>query len=121
VRHVEQLLLTAIAEGHTEAVLGPDDLLVVLLPLGHPRVDGALRRRFVALLQRRDPSGAVMGTLRAYLATGSDPETARQELVHANTVSYRLGRVREITGLDPRVPRDAALLVLGLGLPEENP
>jgi hypothetical protein len=121
VRHVEQLLLTAIAEGHTEAVLGPDDLLVEQLLLGNPRVAGALRRRVVALLQRRDPSGAVIGTLRVYLATGSVPETARQELVHANTVSYRLGRVREITGLDPRVPRDAALLVLGLGLPEENP
>jgi hypothetical protein len=29
--------------------------------------------------------------------------------------------VREITGLDPRTPRDCALLVLGLGLPEELP
>ena len=121
VRHVEQLLLTALAEGYTEAVLGPDDLLVEQLLLGNPRVAGALRRKVVALLQRKDPSGAVMGTLRVYLATGSVPETARREVVHANTVSYRLGRVRDITGLDPRVPRDSALLVLGLGLPEENP
>ena len=120
VRHVEELLLTALAEGHTEALLGPDDLLVEQLLLGNPRVTGALRRRVVELLARKDPSGAVLGTLRAYLASGSVPETARQELVHANTVSYRLGRVRDITGLDPRVPRDAALLVLGLGLPEEN-
>jgi sugar diacid utilization regulator len=59
--------------------------------------------------------------LRTYLETGSVPETARREVVHANTVGYRLNRVRDITGLDPRVPRDGTLLVLGLGLPEEQP
>jgi hypothetical protein len=119
VQHVERLLLTALAEGHAEGVLGPDDLLVEQLLLGNSRVAGALRRRVLDLLVRRDPSGAVVGTLRVYLETGSVPETARRELVHANTVGYRLGRVRDLTGLDPRVPRDAALLVLGLGLPEE--
>ena len=46
--------------------------------------------------------------------------TARRELVHANTVLYRLGRVRELTGLDPRRPNESALLVLGLGLPQEE-
>jgi len=61
-----------------------------------------------------------MATLRTYLETGSIPETARREVVHSNTVGYRLNRVREITGLDPRTPRDSALLVLGLGLPEEQ-
>jgi hypothetical protein len=121
VQHVERLLLTALAEGHTEGVLGPDDLLVEQLLLGNPRVAGALRRRVVDVLARRDPSGAVIGTLRMYLETGSVPETARRELVHANTVGYRLGRVRDLTGLDPRIPRDSALLVLGLGLPQEDP
>lgn len=120
VQHVERLLLTALAEGHTEGVLGPDDLLVEQLLLGNARVAGALRRRVVDLLARRDPSGAVLGTLRVYLETGSVPETARREVVHANTVGYRLGRVRDLTGLDPRVPRDATLLVLGLGLPQEE-
>jgi len=122
VQHVERLLLTALAEGHQEGVLGPDDLLVEQLLLGNPRVAGALGRRVLDVLTRRDPSGAVIGTLRIYLETGSVPETARREVVHANTVGYRLGRVRDLTGLDPRIPRDSALLVLGLGLPvEENP
>jgi hypothetical protein len=120
VQHVERLLLTAMAEGHSEGVLGPDDLLVEQLLLGNPRVAGALRRRVIDVLARRDPSGAVIGTLRVYLETGSVPETARRELVHANTVGYRLGRVRDLTGLDPRVPSDSALLVLGLGLPQED-
>jgi len=119
VRSVEQLLVTALAEGHTEGAFGPDDLLVEQLLLGNERVADALRRRVVDVLATRDPGGAIVGTLHCYLATGSIPETGRREHVHPNTVAYRLGRVRELTGLDPRVPRESALLVLGLGLPKE--
>lgn len=121
VRSVEQLLTTACAEGHARGAFGPDDLLVEQLLLGNDRVSDALRRRVADVLAARDPGGAIVGTLRCYLATGSIPETARREHVHANTVAYRLGRVRELTELDPRVPRDGALLVLGLGLPKETP
>jgi hypothetical protein len=120
VHHVERLLLTALAEGQATGAFGPDDLLVEQLLIGNERVADALRRRVLELLTRRDPSGVVLATLRTYLDTGSVPETARREVVHANTVGYRLNRVREITGLDPRIPRDSSLLVLGLGLPEET-
>ena len=120
VQHVERLLLTALAEGRTNGAFGPDDLLVEQLLLGNERVAGALRRRVLEVLEARDPGGVVVQTLRTFLATGSVPETARREHVHANTVGYRLGRVRDITGLDPRVPQDCALLVLGLGLPAEE-
>jgi hypothetical protein len=119
VQHVERLLLTAMAEGHTRGHFGPEDLLVEQLLLGNDRVADTLRRRISGVLVSRDPGGVIVATLRTYLATGSVPDTARQELVHSNTVSYRLGRVRELTGLDPRVPRESALLVLGLGLPQE--
>ncbi|TAL20186.1 MAG: PucR family transcriptional regulator, partial [Frankiales bacterium] len=119
VQSVERLLVTALAEGFTTGAFGPDDLLVEQLLLGNERVADALRRRIGDVLAARDPGGSVASTLRCYLSTGSIPETARRELVHANTVAYRLGRVKELTGLDPRVPRDSALLVLGLGLPKE--
>ena len=79
----------------------------------------SLRRRVADVLTARDPGGVIVGSLQVYLATGSIPETARREHVHPNTVAYRLGRVRELTGLDPRVPAESALLVLGLGLPTE--
>jgi DNA-binding PucR family transcriptional regulator len=36
--------------------------------------------------------------------------------VHANTVVYRLRRVRELTGRDPHDPDDLLLLSLGLKL-----
>ena len=121
VQHVERLLLTALAEGHATGYFGPDDLLVEQLLLGNERVTEALRRRIADVLDARDTGGVVVATLRTYLETGSIPETARREMVHANTVGYRLGRVRDLTGLDPRVPRDSALLVLGLGLPAEEP
>ena len=117
VQHVERLLVTALAEGHRRGAFGPDDLLVEQLLLGNERVAAALRLRVLDVLAARDPAGVVLGTLRTYLDTGSVPETARRETVHPNTVTYRLGRVRELTGLDPRLPRDSALLVLGLGLP----
>ena len=121
VGQVERLLSTAVAEGHVEGTFGPDDLLVEQLLLGNERVADALRRRVDDVLRSRDPSGVLVTTLREYLRTGSVPETARREVVHANTVGYRLGRVRDLTGLDPRVPEDSALLLLGLGLPEEKP
>ena len=120
VSHVEKLVGAALSEGHTEGVFGPDDLLVEQLLLGNERVAAALRRRVVDQLAARDSSGVLADTLRVYLSCGSIPETARLEHVHANTVGYRLSRVRDLTGLDPRVPRDAVLLVLGLGLPQET-
>ena len=118
--HVEQLLLTALAEGQDEGAFGPDDLLVEQLLLGNARVAKSLRRGVLEALAGRDPGGSLLDTLRTFLDTGSVPETARREVVHPNTVSYRLGRVRDLTGLDPRLPRESALLVLGLGLPQEE-
>jgi hypothetical protein len=97
-------------------VYGPDDLLVEQLMLAAPRLTSALRRRVNDALAVRDPSGILGATLRTYLSCGSVPETARLEVVHPNTVGYRLSRVRDLLGLDPRVPRQAALLVLGLGV-----
>ena len=116
VGHVEALLEAAVSEGRTAGAYGPDDLLVEQLLLGNERVAAALARRVRDVLAARDPGGVITSTLRAYLETGSVPETARREVVHANTVAYRLGRVRDLTGLDPRVPVDATLLVLGLGI-----
>lgn len=115
--HVERLLDTAVAEGHASGAFGPDDLLVEQLLLGNDRVADALRRRVHDRIAARDPGGVITSTLRVYLGCGSVPETARRECVHPNTVGYRLQRVRDLTDLDPRVPAEAAVLVLGLGLP----
>ncbi|HVE63963.1 MAG TPA: helix-turn-helix domain-containing protein [Mycobacteriales bacterium] len=116
VQHVEQLTEAAVAQGHHVSAFGPEDLLVEQLLLGNDRVAAALRHRVLDRLAAKDPSGAIVATLRTYLSCGSVPDTARREVVHPNTVTYRLQRVRDLVGLDPKVPTDAVLLVLGLGM-----
>ena len=58
-------------------------------------------------------------TLRAYVESGfSVSRSAEQLIVHANTVNYRLRRIHELTGRDPRDPEDLLTLVLALKLDE---
>lgn len=109
----ETLLSAARGAGLRSGAFGPDDLLIEQLLAANPRVATSLRRRVRDALAGRDHDGLITSTLRAFLETGSVPDTAKREVVHPNTVLYRLKRVRELTGLDPRVPADAAMLVLG--------
>lgn len=121
VQAAERVLDAAAGAGRTDVVLTTEDLLVEQLLAAEPRVAAALWRRVVEPLDAHDGDGIFGSTLRRYLATGSVPRTAEEEHIHPNTAAYRLNRVREITGLDPRVPADAALLVLALSATEENP
>lgn len=115
VASTQALLEVAVATG-AEGVFGPDDLLAERLLAGAPRVASVLEARIVAPLRAADRNGLLRETLAAYLATGSVRDTASTVVVHPNTVLYRLGRVAELTGCDPRVPAQAALLVLALAL-----
>jgi purine catabolism regulator len=57
----------------------------------------------------------LVDTLRKYLQNGSRPGPAARELyIHRHTLTYRLGRIQEITGRDPRNGQD--LLAFGLAL-----
>jgi PucR family transcriptional regulator, purine catabolism regulatory protein len=48
-------------------------------------------------------SAHLVATLRAYLAHGCRPGPAAEELcVHRHTLAYRLDRIRDLTGRDPR-------------------
>lgn len=58
-------------------------------------------------------------TLRAYVEAGFNLAKSAETLcVHPNTVVYRLGRIKELTGRDPHAPADLLLLQLGLKLIE---
>jgi hypothetical protein len=58
-------------------------------------------------------------TLRAYLAADSNlTKSARLLNVHPNTVVYRLRRIRELTGRDPRAVDELLVLFLALKLTE---
>lgn len=58
----------------------------------------------------------LLQTFRAYYSCGSVGGTAAQQYCHRNTVVTRLRRIRELTGFDPYVPRDAAVLALAWGI-----
>lgn len=57
----------------------------------------------------------LLGTVEAYLANDCNMNaTARVLYAHRHTVSHRLGRVRELTGLDASVGEDRERLGLGI-------
>jgi sugar diacid utilization regulator len=103
--------------GHLEGVFGPDDLLLAQLLARNERMAACISNRILEPLVASDPDGIFVATLQTYLATGSVPDTAAEQVVHPNTVAYRLRRVRDLTGLDPRIPTEAALLVIALTVP----
>lgn len=50
---------------------------------------------------------------RSYLRTGSIQESAAELFCHRNTLTNRIRRFAELTGVDPMVPEQAARLVVG--------
>jgi sugar diacid utilization regulator len=61
-------------------------------------------------------------TLRAYLAADANlTKSARLLNVHPNTVVYRLQRIRQLTGRDPRAVDELLILFLALKLTELRP
>lgn len=111
----EAVLQTAARLGRTGR-LGPGDLALHRAVAEHDGLGEHLRSRVLDPLVEADKDGVFRETLRAYLADGAIRTVADALFVHANTVTYRLRRVRECTGLDPRVPAQAAELVLALAL-----
>lgn len=113
VRDVQAILEAATRTGRT-GVLDRSQLIAERLVLGDDPTTRWLDDTVVAPLRDGDRSGAIESTLGEYLACGSVPRTAEAVHAHPNTVTYRLGRAHALTGLDPRVPAEAALLHLAL-------
>ena len=77
-------------------------LQFLLAPTSRDDLDGFARRQLGALLDYDEKRGTeLIRTLDAYLTAGcSTRRTAELLCVHHRTVSYRLARVTELTGLD---------------------
>ena len=80
-----------------------------------------LRERAVArrlartILEPLDQHPDLLATLVAYMTHGpSLPAVAKRLYLHPNTVAYRLARVKELTGRDPKSPAGVAELFLAL-------
>ncbi|GAB2631557.1 PucR family transcriptional regulator [Nocardia goodfellowii] len=74
-------------------------------------VSDAARPGLAAVLAPLDAQPMLAETLEVFVDSGFNQlATARQLNVHRNTVTYRLSRVNELTGLDPHRPADAMTL-----------
>src|SRR4051795_10473332 len=83
----------------------------------HPEEVKSFFEDTIATVVRYDEQYAtdLLGTLEAYLAQNCNMNATAQAIyAHRHTVSYRLERVRELTGLDPFTSEDRERLGLGL-------
>lgn len=100
VRDVDDLGLTGLLAGVRDELGASDFISQVLGPV---------------LEHDRSQDTRLLDSLRAYLAHGCRPGPAAEELcVHRHTLGYRLDRVRDLTGRDPRSGEH--LLEFGLAL-----
>jgi sugar diacid utilization regulator len=64
----------------------------------------------------------LLKTLNAYLTANTNlTKTARQLTVHPNTIVYRLHRIQDLTGHDPRTTDELLILYLALKLTQLKP
>jgi purine catabolism regulator len=85
---------------------------------GQPEL-GEFRDDVLGTLQAKHRGGALLQTLKAYLATnGSPTDTADRLHLHRNTVLYRLGRIEDLLGIDLRDAEVRLGLYLALKIAE---
>ena len=78
-------------------------------------VNGASNVKSVVLPQEIISDDVLMSTLRVFLDSDLDINVASEKLsIHRNTLTYRLDKIRRVTGLDPRHFADAASLKISL-------
>ncbi len=96
------------------------ELLAERVVSGDARAAGRLRRTVFAPLDV--PGSPLLETLDTYLSnSGALEPAARALFVHPNTIRYRLRRIGELTGRDPRDGRDRFALQVALVLGRLQP
>ncbi|MEV6278117.1 helix-turn-helix domain-containing protein [Nocardia sp. NPDC051832] len=104
---VAELATLARVLGHPPGLYRLDDLLLEY-QLTRP---GAARDRLAARIGPLLGAPHLLEALEAHLRFGPDRKTASAHLhVHPNTLSYRLRRVGELTGIDPMEPNNSRIL-----------
>jgi sugar diacid utilization regulator len=106
----------AVGTGIRGRAIALEDVLVDHMLHSSPHAQRILDTALQPLFEydRRHHS-ELLETLRAYLAADANlTKTARLLTVHPNTVVYRLRRIRELTGRDPRAVDELMVLFLAL-------
>jgi sugar diacid utilization regulator len=98
--------------GLADPVVSAGDLLIYQVLLrDRAAITDLVRTLLTPLARARGGAGPLLATLAAYYARGGVATAAARDLhVSVRTVTYRLARVRELTGRDPARPADALAL-----------
>lgn len=108
---------------HGSGIIRLEDFpLEVLIQGAGGRVAGVIRG-YIERVQQYDQKNntQLVGTLRTYIeCNASLRDTARALMVHRNTVAYRLQRIGNLTGLNPRHLPHIFLLHAGLESKESD-
>lgn len=112
-----RLLLDHARRAELSGVVTPESHALELLLARSPRIGETLRERVLGPLLRGGDGADLVRTLRTLVRCGFDRARTSATLhVHRNTLSYRIGRIEELTGLDLSSPRDVARVYLALGV-----
>lgn len=92
---------------HTPVVEARDLLVYQVLLRDRGALADLVDTTLAPLRTARGGSVPLLDTLAAYFATGGNAAASARELhLSVRAVTYRLDRVRELTGLDPNLPTD---------------
>lgn len=118
----EAEVIMQLAEGQSGIVRLEDLPLRSLIHQAGGRTTEVVRRLVEPLVAHDVNRGTdLVNTLTTYFTcNGSLPATAQSLYVHRNTVTYRLGRVHQLTGLDPAVLPNLFLLYAAIQLHGED-
>ncbi len=108
----EEALDVAQRLGLADPVVSAGDLLIYQVLLrDRAAITDLVRTLLTPLARARGGAGPLVATLGAYYARGGVATAAAHDLhLSVRTVTYRLARVRELTGWDPARPADALAL-----------
>jgi sugar diacid utilization regulator len=94
-----------------EVVSAADLLIYQVLLRDRAAITDLVQTLLTPLARARGGAGPLLATLDAYYARGGVAAAAARDLhLSVRTVTYRLARVRELTGRDPARPADALAL-----------
>ena len=98
--------------GLPDPVVSATDLLIYQVLLrDRAAIIDLVRTLLVPLARARGGAGPLLATLSAYFGCGGVAAAAARDLhLSVRTVTYRLARVKELTGRDPAQPADALAL-----------
>lgn len=108
----------AVGTGIHDRVIAFEDVLIDSIIRSSRHAEQVVASTIMPLLEYDAGRRAdLVSTLRAYIEAGFNVAKSGEALcVHPNTVVYRLGRIKALTGRDPHSPDDLLLLQLGLKL-----